>query len=242
MLTRIGLFGVCLSLVALAGAYACAAATYPLPAWSFSGSGNGSWSGGSSDPHDLHLFVTGPSSGPFSVEYAYATSSTNVLLITSNTTYKLTFSADLYGPANSDFTLLANGVGASGVHIPFSTTWTNYSTSFTTAGAADSRVGMPLRAQCVAYAPVLYGGQLSVTNIVLDVSPLLPRLTVRRTSATALQLAWGSNFNWYLPESATNLTVGGWDPVTNSPVLQANELVIDLSVQAGQHFFRLRQP
>jgi hypothetical protein len=188
------------------------------------------------------MTITGPSSGPTS-ESAYATSSADVLIITSNTTYTLTFFADLFGPAGGSYGLLANGVGVAGTYLSTFDPWTNYSASFTTSGASDSRVGTPLRAQFGMGASFMGGGNLTVTNIALDVSPVLPKLTILRTNNSTVRLSWSTNFNWYSLESASNVTDSIWLTVTNVPSSSGSELVVDFELLLpDQRVFRLRQP
>ena len=217
------------------------AATYPLPGWSFSGSGFGSWSGSSSDPTMVFFFVFGPSSGSGLVERAFATSSTNILTINSNTIYTLTCSSMLTGPGDAGMTLIANGVASYDVNVPSSVPWTNYSTSFTTSGPSDPRVGAPLLAQCHAGAGVMGGANVTFTNITLNVSLLLPKLTILRTNLAQVRLSWSTNFNWYALESATNIN-SSWLPVTNASSVQGSELVVNVDLSQARSFFRLRQP
>ena len=81
----------------------------------------------------------------------------------------------------------------------------------------------------------------SFTNIQLHVDTSRPVLAVRTAGAGQIQLRWLTNFNWYVPEIATSISAVTWEPVTNSPTVQSNQFVIQLGVQPGPNFFRLRQ-
>jgi uncharacterized membrane protein len=68
-----------------------------------------------------------------------------------------------------------------------------------------------------------------------------PTLSVRR-DGTSFKIRWPASFGKYELQSITSFVPsGGWQPVTNAPVLIEGELVVTQFVTDAERFFRLRQ-
>ena len=68
-----------------------------------------------------------------------------------------------------------------------------------------------------------------------------PTLSVRR-DGTSFKIRWPASFGKYELQSITSFVPsGGWQPVTNAPVLIEGELVVTQFVTDTERFFRLRQ-
>src|ERR1041385_1310381 len=87
-----------------------AGATIPLPAWTFSATGPGSGGGGTNDSGDVNLWVWGPPSGT-GTEVSRAVSATDILRVSTNTTYVFSAWATATGPSGPVMALLVNGQG-----------------------------------------------------------------------------------------------------------------------------------
>lgn len=220
------------------------AANIPLPAWTFTGGGLGTWSGSSAGSNQVGLSALRNSSGSGSVS-AYATSTNDILIVTTNTIYLLTTVGKVSGPGSGSMGLLVNGVGVTG--IPILSTGNNvspslYTTSFTTSGAGDSRVGLPLRAQFSADAYLAGGGAFcTYTNITLTTSVVIPQLFLQRTNTTQFRLSWSTNFSWYALESSPD-NQSSWISVTNAVGTEGTNRVVVVNADSAKQFFRLRQP
>ncbi len=217
----------------------------PLPGWSFTVTGNGSGTISSNGVDQLSFNVFGPFSGVSTYEDARATSGTDALTITSNTTYTLSASAKLSGPGYSYMYLLANGSAVATVNIPTTGTGVGmlpYSTSFTTGGPADPLVGQALKARVHVGAGVQGGGIATYTNITLSAFGPVPRIFLQRSSPSQIQISWATNYNGFALESAANVTDALWPGVTNAAIIQGPNYVVTLPTSSLRQYFRLRQP
>ena len=234
----------CLLSVSLAISHS-SAQNIPLPGWSFSGGGQGNYSGSSSEPTQADLNCFHFPSGFLSV-YSRATSSNNITTVTSNTVYQLRCLAKVTGPGSGAMSLLVDGAGTSGTSIPTvanNVPLTLYSTSFTTGGPTDARVGLPLKAEFEVSSGLAGGGAVGAfTNITLTATTLIPQLQIRNTNANHVAIYWPSNFTWYVLESSPSLQPPSWVGVTNSTFVQGTNLVVIVTADAQTRQFRLRQP
>jgi hypothetical protein len=221
-----------------------AADFYPLPPWYFYGGGNGStWDGSSTTPDNAQLSVT-VSPPPTANQYgtAVATSSSDLLQITPLTTYALTLSATLSGPGSA-YIIMIDSVGVVSTTPISGSTWKRYTNSFTTGTPDDPLVGRNLNVQLQLNRFSTQGTTTaSFTNVQFQVSMARPTLEYRLPAPEKLQLLWPTNFYWYIPEHTADMQTGPWEAVTNSPVTSGDRFLIELGLETGPHFFRLRQP
>ena len=221
-----------------------AAAEFPLPPWYFYGGGNGStWDGSSTGPDNAQMTVTlSPPPVPTQYGTAVATGSSDLLQITPLTTYTLTLSAALSGGGSAAI-IMVDGVGVITNTAISGSTWKRYTNSFTTGTPSDPHVGRNLNVQLQLNRFTTLGTSTGTfTNIQFQVSMARPTLSYRLPGSGVLQLLWSTNFYWYNPEHTTNLQTGPWETVTNTPVTSGNQLLLQLDMEPGQHFFRLSQP
>ena len=216
----------------------------PLPGWAFSGSGLGSWGGSSPGPTEVYLNCFRASSGSGGVN-SVAGSSNAIVIVGSNTTYRLSCMGRVTGPGGGAMVLFANGSGFSaliptvGNNVPH----TLYSVSFTTGGPTDTKVGAPLTAQFDMSSGLPGGGALgSFTNINLTTTVLRPNLQIQRTNAAQFALSWPSSFSWYVLESSISPSMSSWTTVTNPPSVVGTNMVVVLDRDDTDILFRLRQP
>jgi hypothetical protein len=113
-------------------------ANVPLVPWELTRTGNGSVNiSTNSDLSQISFNVQNNASGTGGT-YGYATSTTSLGTINSNTIYVLSSSANLWGPGTGGMALLANGVGVAVVGVPTTSpgSFANYTASFTTGDLA----------------------------------------------------------------------------------------------------------
>jgi hypothetical protein len=228
----------------LSGTLPAAAQSYPLPPWDFYGGGNGStWGGSSTSPDNAQLTVT-LYSPPVPNQYgtAVANGSAEVLQITPVTTYALTLSAMVSGSGSAQ-ALMVDGTGViTNISISGST-WKPYTNSFTTGTPDDQRVGRSLNVQLLLNRFSSLGtATASFTNVQFHVLTAQPTLSYRLAAHGPLQLLWPTNFYWYVPEQTTNLQTGSWEGMTNLPIVLGDQCLIQVDMEMGRCFFRLRQP
>lgn len=236
-----------IGLLLLAAALPALGEPYPLPPWLFYGSSNsGTWDGSSTSPDNAQLTVTlnfpvPPVPGPYAT--SVGNSSSPVLQLEPATTYTLTLAAMVSGPAVCD-AVTQDGNGLIAYTLISGSGWKRYTNSFTTGGPDDSRVGQSLNVQLsLRKSGGSYGtASAFMTNIQLNVTAQRLVLTIQPMGVGQAELRWPTNFYWFVPEYATNLTVDFWEAIADLPTTQSNQLVLPLSLQTGQRFFRLRQP
>jgi hypothetical protein len=228
----------------MTGTVPAAAQFYPLPPWYLYGGGNGStWGGSSTSPDNAQLTVTlYPPTVPSQYGTAVATGSADVLQITPVTTYTLTLSAMLSGSGSAQ-ALMVDGTGViTNISISGST-WKRYTNSFTTGSPDDQRVGRNLNVQLLLNRFSSLGtATASFTNLQFQVLTARPTLSYRLAAHGPLQLLWPTNFYWCVPEQTTSLQTGSWEDMTNLPVVLGDQFLIQVDMEMGRCFFRLRQP
>lgn len=92
-----------------------------------------------------------------------------------------------------------------------------------------------------AYKITLYVDFALTALTAVDASPPPPALEAGKTTAQALELSWPADPAGYLPESAGDLGVGGWTPVTSPVLIVGDRAVVRLEATAAVQFFRLRR-
>jgi hypothetical protein len=215
----------------------------PLPTWILNTTGNGSASMTTNGVISVSINLTTFSGGGAT---AAATSASDVLVTTSNTTYTLRALAKVNGPGSGQIGLLLNGTSTASILVPttgINVAPTNYSTSFTTGGPSDPRVGLPLKAQVLASSGPQAGGMATYTEIALlvETSNSVPSLTIRHVSPSELQIAWSTNFPNYSAQTADGAITASWVPLTNTPVIVDSQYVISILPTSTQQYFRLQQ-
>jgi len=93
------------------------------------------------------------------------------------------------------------------------------------------------------FDPITYQSDdpiLSGTITIAAEAPPPPSLALTATAGT-LQLRWPETPGFSLEET-TDLTIGSWSAVTNTPTLNENINSLTLSMEGPARFFRLRKP
>jgi hypothetical protein len=219
-------------------------ANVPLVPWELTRTGNGSVNiSTNSDLSQISFNVQNNASGTGGT-YGYATSTTSLGTITSNTIYVLSSSANLWGPGTGGMALLANGVGVAGVGVPTTSpgSFANYTASFTTGGPGDPHIGQGLQVQFNAGGYNFGNGAIATfNNITVNTYPLQPTLAVTRTNSSQMQISWPNFYTGFTLESASNIA-GSWIAVTNPVVSQSGNFVVAINTTSPQQsFFRLRK-
>jgi hypothetical protein len=76
---------------------------------------------------------------------------------------------------------------------------------------------------------------------VADVVPK-PRLSIRRSTASEVQLSWTTNAFDYRLEAANSLPATGWTEVNNAPMIVEGCFVVTIAFSGSERYFRLRKP
>jgi hypothetical protein len=80
-----------------------------------------------------------------------------------------------------------------------------------------------------------------VLAMALTAQAVSPTLSISRVPPAVLQFSWPSNFNDWQLLSVSNLSSTNWQPVSQTPVLLNNLLVVQLPGTNTRGFFRLQQ-
>jgi hypothetical protein len=70
-------------------------------------------------------------------------------------------------------------------------------------------------------------------------TPGAPLLALRRTSAATLTVSWPSPSDGFVLQSTTDLSIGNWTTVTNSPADDQTTRSVIIPLSPGNQFFRL---
>lgn len=217
----------------------------PLPPWFIYGGGNGStWGGSSSNPDNVQLNIAmSPPPVPNQYATAVATGSSDLVQMMPGTTYTFTLAASVSGAAACE-ALTVDGNEVIAHTLISGLTWRRYTNSFTVGGPEDVRVGRFLNVQLLLMkGGFSYGtAAASFTNLQVQSVVERPKLTLQTLGAGQMELRWPTNFYWYVPEYATNLSIDVWQGIADLPTMQSNQFILPVSMQTGKRFFRLRQP
>ncbi len=107
-------------------------------------------------------------------QFATLVSAASLLNITDDTTYTLTVAVAYRGIGHSDGTisLLAGGTSVASISTgSLTTTFTDFSTSFTTAPSGDLRVGLPLTVELRVNGITDFELEAEFDNVRVDASP-----------------------------------------------------------------------
>ena len=92
-----------------------------------------------------------------------------------------------------------------------------------------------------AYIMTLYVDYALMSLTVVDASLPPPALEIVQGGATSVQLAWPMSAAGYALESAVDLVIPVWTPVTNGVALEGEHFTVTLEALEAQRMYRLRK-